>query len=95
MRTIKPLGDRLLVAPSRNNKNPSGKIQIPDVAKWEGECDHEFWVIAVGPKVRDIQPRDRVICAFDHDGLEPVYSGDPQRRGFIRQSQVVAVFRSE
>jgi len=93
MRTIKPLGDRMLVAPTKAPRNAGGKVVVPDSAKWEGDGDHEFWVIAVGPKVRDIIPGDRVICPFDHEGVEPVYAGDPQKRGFIRQAQVLAVLR--
>lgn len=93
MSTIKPTGDRLLVSPTKTDRNPSGKVVIPNtVSKWEGDGDHEFWVCAVGPKVVGIKPRDRIVCQFDHDGVEPVYAGDIYRRGFIRQANVLMVF---
>lgn len=93
MRTIKPVSDRILVGPDRSVQRHHGKIEIPNTAKWQGEGDHVFWVIAVGPKVTDIKPGDRVICPFDHAGLVPVHADDPQKRGFIRQEQVIALMR--
>lgn len=90
MSMIKPLGDRLLVCPvPRKSKTVSG-VLIPNTARWEGDNDFEFHVIAVGSKVKDINPLDRVICCIDHDGMEYI-TDDPKKRGFIRRSQVLAV----
>lgn len=89
MRHIRPLSDWILVTPVRRSKRASG-IVVPEAARFEGEGEHEFHVIATGPEVKDINAHDRVICPFDHEGAQYL-SGDPQRRAFIRQSQVLAV----
>lgn len=86
---IHPLRDWILVTPVRRVKRASG-IVVPETARFEGEGEHEFHVIATGPEVKHIHAHDRVICPFEHEGAQYLL-GDPQRRAFIRQSQVLAV----
>lgn len=90
MPTIQPLGTKLLVTPYRRSSQWGGKIQLLEQQRdvLMGD-DHIFWVVAVGTKVKDIQPRDRVICKFDHDG--PEYFNDGTKRASIDVSQVLAV----
>lgn len=92
MRTIRPLGDNLLLGPVRRVPQ-AGEIIIPDNARYQGEHDREYWVIAVGPRVTDIKPKDRVVLTKGHQDL--IYlPGDPQMRGLISQHAVVAIFPS-
>lgn len=91
MNTLKPLGDRLLVTPFyREKSEQSGLVILNDKDRriLMGE-DKVFWVVAVGPKVRGIEPKDRVMCRFTDDGIEMLTDGT--RRGFIRQQDVLAV----
>jgi co-chaperonin GroES (HSP10) len=94
MPKLKPLKDYLLVTPYRRETQWAGKILLPEKNRdiLMGD-DHVFWVVAVGTQVKDIQVKDRVVCQFDHDGLEMLVDGS--KRGFIRRSQVLAVLPFE
>lgn len=91
---IKPTGYQLLVGPVKRPDPGKKEILIPDNAKYQGEHDREFWVIAVGPKVKDIQPRDRVILTTGHHDVDYLLN-DPQRRGMVHASSVLAILGSE
>lgn len=90
MPKLKPLGDRLLVTPARRETQAGGLIHLLEKNRdiLMGD-DHVFWVVAVSEKVKDINPKDRVVCKFDHDGLEMLTDGT--KRGFIRRSEVLVV----
>lgn len=94
MPNLKPLGTKLLVTPYRREKQWGGKIILSEKQRdvLMGE-DHIFWVVAVGEKVPDIQPKDRVLCKFDHDGL--TYLDDGTLRAFIDVSEVLLVLPFE
>lgn len=91
MTTLKPLGDRLLVTPVRREKKWGGRIHLLEKNRSTlmGE-DHFFWVVAVGSKVTDIKPKDRVVLSLDHEGVD--YLDDGTMRGFVRRHQVLCVF---
>lgn len=88
--TIKPLGDKLLVTPFYQEKTVNGIVILNEKDRriLMGE-DKVFWVVAIGPRVTGIQPRDRVMCKFGDEGLAMLDDGT--RRGFIRQRDVLAV----
>ncbi len=90
MPALKPLGTKLLITPCRREKQWEGRIILNEKQRnvLMGE-DHIFWVVAVGDKVKDIAVKDRVLCKFDHDGLE--YLDDGTLRSFVDISQVLAV----
>ncbi|MDI3472695.1 MAG: chaperonin GroES [Thermotogaceae bacterium] len=60
--TVKPLGERLLIKPIKEEKKTEGGIVLPDTAK---EKPQKAEVVAVGDKVEDldIQVGDKVIFA--------------------------------
>ena len=60
--TVKPLGERLLIKPIKEEKKTEGGIVLPDTAK---EKPQKAEVIAIGDKVEDldIQVGDKVIFA--------------------------------
>ena len=90
MPELKPLGDKLLVTPFYQEKTVNGIVIINEKDRriLMGE-DKVFWVVAIGPKVEGIAPKDRVMCKFNEEGLEMLTDGT--RRGFIRQRDVLAV----
>lgn len=60
--TVKPLGERLLIKPIKEEKKTEGGIVLPDTAK---EKPQKAEVVAVGDKVEDldVQVGDKVIFA--------------------------------
>jgi len=60
--TVKPLGERLLIKPIKEEKKTEGGIVLPDTAK---EKPQKAEVVAVGDKVEDldIQVGDKGIFA--------------------------------
>jgi hypothetical protein len=92
--TLKPLGTKLLITPYRRKTQWGGRIILREELRnvLMGD-DHTFWVVAVGEKVEDVKPKDRVICKFDHDGLE--YLNDGTKRAFIELEQVLVVLPFE
>lgn len=90
MPKLRPVGDKILVTPYRRDTTASGRIFLREKQRdiLMGD-DKTFWVVAVGTKVTDIQPKDRVVCKLDHEGLEMLTDGT--KRGFIRRSEVLVV----
>lgn len=60
--TVKPLGERLLIKPVKEEKKTEGGIVLPDTAK---EKPQKAEVVAIGDKVEDlnVQVGDKVIFA--------------------------------
>jgi len=60
--TVKPLGERLLIKPIKEEKKTEGGIVLPDTAK---EKPQKAEVVAIGDKVEDldVQVGDKVIFA--------------------------------
>jgi len=97
MSLLKPTGNKLLVTPYRRKTRWGGKILLREDQRnvLMGD-DHCFWVVAVSAaleKAGDIKVKDRVICKFDHDGLE--YLTDGTMRAFIDVEQVLVVLPFE
>lgn len=90
MATLKPLGNYLLVTPFYREQSDAGLVILNDKDRriLMGD-DKVFWVVSVGPKVKGIAPRDRVVCKFDEEAIEMLTDGT--RRGFIRQDHVLVV----
>lgn len=81
----------MLVTPYRRERTRSGGVMLTENQRdiLMGD-DHIFWVVAVSDKITDIKAKDRVLCKLDHEGLEMLTDGT--KRGFIRRSEVLAVF---
>lgn len=97
MPTLRPTGTKLLVTPYRRKTKWGGKILLREDQRnvLMGD-DHCFWVVAVSAALKksgDIKVKDRVICKFDHDGLE--YLTDGTLRAFIDVEQVLVVLPFE
>ena len=94
MPSLKPTGTKLLVTPYRRETRHNGRIHLlekqRDVIMGD---DHIFWVVAVGEKVKDIKVKDRVLCKFDHEGLE--YLTDGTKRAFINLKEVLLVIEPD
>lgn len=90
MATLRPLGDKLLVTPFYQEKTVSGIVIINEKERHIlMGLDKVFWVVAVGPKVQGVKPKDRVMCKFDEAGIDMLTDGT--KRGFIRQHDILAV----
>lgn len=94
MKTLRPVGDKLLVTPYRRDRSKGGGIMLTEKHRdiLMGD-DHVFWVVAVSNQITDIKVKDRVLCKLDHEGLEMLTDGT--KRGFIRRSEVMAVLPFE
>ena len=94
MNTIRPVGDHILVTPYRRERTRAGGIMLTEKNRdiLSGD-DHVFWVVAVSGSVKHIKVKDRVLCKFDHEGLEMLTDGT--RRGFVRAGEVLAILPHE
>ena len=94
MPVLKPTGTKLLVTPYRRERSRGGGIMLTEKNRDSlmGD-DHIFWVVAVGEKVKDVKVKDRVVCKFDHDGLE--YLTDGTKRAFINLHEVLLIIEPD
>lgn len=84
--SIKPCGIQLLVAPAPDTERAHQGIVIPEAYK---DQDRVFRVLAVGGRVKEIHPQDRVV-AFSHtSGFVPLDDGT--NRGFLTTNEVLAI----
>lgn len=87
-RNIRPLGNKILVGACFTPERSTGRVVIPDNAKWQHENDRVFWAIEVGAGCKHVKKGDRVVCSFGHGAVDPI-TDDPQKRGFITEDQVI------
>ncbi len=85
---IRPLGNAVLLGQNAAIEKSDGGIYIPPVAQQEGQM--AYYVVAVGPKVKDIVPGDKVVTPlyFEHVVLE-----DGTGRKLVRDTQILGVLR--
>ena len=91
---IKPLGDRVLVAPIEDKELTKGGIIIPDSAK---EKPQEGKVVAVGEGKRDDDGKLIAMCVKKGDKvLMPKYGGteikiDDKEYQIVREDDILAI----
>lgn len=86
---IKPLGDRVLVAPDVAEEKTSGGIFVPDTAKEKPQRGH---IVAVGPGKKDepmsVKPGDAVLYG-KYGGTEITI--DDKNYLIMRESDIYAI----
>jgi chaperonin GroES len=61
---MKPLADRILIAPVKLPEKTEGGILLPESAR-NDSAHLEGEVLAVGPKVKDVKPGDHVLYSAE------------------------------
>ena len=86
MMVIRPLGNALLLGPLPQQTVSDGGIHLVNLDKDE----MRYYVVACGPKVKEIEPGDKVLTPlyFDHVTLE-----DGTGRKLVDAKQVIAVWK--
>lgn len=89
--TIRPLSNQVLVGPlpMQPTKSAGGVHYAPQYAPAE---DKIFYVIAVGPKVKEVVAGDRVVVEMLGRNRKPIDDGT--RRVIIDDREIVAVILS-
>lgn len=92
--TVKPIGDRLAVAPIEEGAREEGGIYIPEsVAKDEHGKPQQGYVRAVGTQIKNIFEGDRIMYAKQaaYIGAENTVEIDGEECILIEEKHVLAV----
>ena len=87
MAIYRPVGNKIIVAPEPETEKSRGGIILPNRREHFGP--KVFRVIRVGPKVRDVEADQRVLCYDNTSGPIPIEDGSGW--SFITEDQVLMV----
>lgn len=92
MKTIKPLGNLMLVSNIMPKLVSPGGIHFVPNANWQDDR-RQYRVLAIGPKVKEIAVGDHVLCP-NYTG-SPVILEDGTERWIFDANQAIAVWKHE